>query len=231
MSDNLYILGVSFEPVFNPDSAKIFQDFSREDSIQLYKALLLNHLEIYNSFTTAHKEIYLFNEADRDYLPAELSGKDNLIAFIKPDEGWKTVAGVLNSIYKKEKAEVLIFSINSIGFALSDIEKFYNLMSHEDKNVLIVRNKDGIVCLGMNYPAVNLFEGLELKNFSYDDLLPNVNKMHNYLFEIEDFLHINDMEDFRELYKLLSKKESVSFCSNESHNRFTNLFIEYKDKL
>jgi hypothetical protein len=83
----------------------------------------------------------------------------------------------------------------------------------------------------MDYPGLNIFKGLENKNFSYDDLLPNVNKTHNFLFEIEDFLHIEDMNDFKELYDVLSKKESAAFCSNESHDRFTNLFIEYKDKL
>lgn len=231
MNDNIHIAAVSLEPIFNPDKVKIFQEFSREDSLHIYKALLLNHIEIFKAFQPAHREFYFFNEADKDHIPAELADKIDSIIFINKDEGWKAVSDSLSVVYKNEKAEVLLFSINSIGFSPADIERLFSLMSHEDKNILIVRNKDGIICLGMNYPAISLFEGLELNNFSYDDLLPNVNKMHNYLFEIEEFLHIDNMEDFRELYKLLSRKESINFCSNESHNRFTNLFIEYKDKL
>jgi hypothetical protein len=44
-------------------------------------------------------------------------------------------------------------------------------------------------------------------------------------------LFIEDINDFKILYRELSKKESLNYCSQNIHEKFTHLFIEYKELL
>ena len=52
--------------------------------------------------------------------------------------------------------------------------------------------------------------------------------MKDYLLHVlSEFFIVNNFEDFKALYNILSKKESLEFCSQEMHEKFTHLFIEW----
>ena len=65
----------------------------------------------------------------------------------------------------------------------------------------------------------------------YDNLLHKVNRYDNFLYVLNHSLTVKTVEDFKTLYSELSKKESLAYCSQQMHERFTHLFIEYKDLL
>jgi len=52
-----------------------------------------------------------------------------------------------------------------------------------------------------------------------------------HFFVLNNFLKIESLKDFKELYSVLSDKKSENFCTGGIHESFTNLFIEYKDLL
>ena len=52
-----------------------------------------------------------------------------------------------------------------------------------------------------------------------------------FIHTLDNFLSINDFEDIKKLYIELSKKESLSYCSQNMHESFNDLFIEYKELL
>jgi hypothetical protein len=76
-----------------------------------------------------------------------------------------------------------------------------------------------------------LFSEIDWNNFNYDNFLLFTSKHEHFLHVIDNFLVIRNMEDFRNLYNELSKKESLEYCSQKMHEKFTHLFIEYKDLL
>ncbi len=65
----------------------------------------------------------------------------------------------------------------------------------------------------------------------YDTFLLEAGKSDLFLNTLNGFQLIENFSDFKNLYIELSKKESLSYCSQQMHERFTNLFIEYKDLL
>ena len=68
-------------------------------------------------------------------------------------------------------------------------------------------------------------------NLSYDDFLIEAGKNEYYINIFQGFQLIEDSADFKNLYIELSKKGSLSYCSEIMHERFTSLFIEYKNLL
>jgi len=65
----------------------------------------------------------------------------------------------------------------------------------------------------------------------YDKFLLEAGKSDLFLNTLNGFQLIENFSEFKYLYIELSKKESLSYCSQQMHERFTNLFIEYKDLL
>jgi hypothetical protein len=126
---------------------------------------------------------------------------------------------------------LLIFS-NSICVSANDIQQAFNLLSIEDEAVVIGRTNDGeVTFIGFNTFNFELFGEIDWDNFTYDNFLTYVSKHEHFLHVINNFLVVKNAEGFKSLYKELSKKESLSYCSQNMHEKFTHLFIEYKDLL
>ena len=85
--------------------------------------------------------------------------------------------------------------------------------------------------MGFNTFNHELFDEIDWNNFNYDNFLLYTSKHEHFLHVIDNFLVIRNIEDFKDLYKELSKKESLAYCSQIMHEKFTQLFIEYKDLL
>jgi hypothetical protein len=78
---------------------------------------------------------------------------------------------------------------------------------------------------------MEMVDNLDLSNLDYDSFLNKIVKFEHFIHVLKDFMLIKNLEDFKTLYDNLSKKESFSYCGQNIHERFTNLFIEYKDLL
>ena len=48
-----------------------------------------------------------------------------------------------------------------------------------------------------------------------------------FIHSLEGYFSIDDFEDIKKLYIELSKKESLSYCSQKMHESFNDLFVEY----
>jgi hypothetical protein len=76
-----------------------------------------------------------------------------------------------------------------------------------------------------------LFESLLTFNQNYISVLNHLTNRDILIHTLDGYLSIDDFEDIKKLYIELSKKESLSYCSPTLHERFNDLFIEYKDLL
>ena len=222
---------VSTRPVFNFDAATKFENLSVGDSTILFSDLLGNFVEILSNKNLNSDIIYCLNKLDKNSIPKGFFPQGAEILFTAGKD-LKTSFNKLGQNYFKQYENNILIRANAIGISVENILKIFDLLSIED-DVLVIGQSDNkkISFIGFN----SIIHSLLIKMFSvtcnYDDFLIEAGKNEYYINIFQGFQLIEDSADFKNLYIDLSKKESLSYCSEIMHERFTSLFIEYKDLL
>jgi len=231
MKPNSSIYLISNSPQFNKDAVPVFESFSIENSSLLYSTLTLNHDELFSTFVDTHRLVYCFDELDKDFLPNGLKNSQRDLIFSNTETRQAIIKILSDKFFGKSNKNLIVFS-NSIGMNDADIRRAFNLLSIDDEAVVIGRtNNNKAAFIGFNTFNSDLFYNIDWNNCNYDYLLTNVNKHENFVHVLGNYMYIDNVEDFKNLYKELSKKESLTYCSQKMHEEFTNLFIEYKELL
>jgi len=219
-----YLLALS--PVFNKDRVPLFESFDRERSAILWQALYLNAFEVLSSFGST-SYILVLSESDKGYLPERIRNNSDNIVFGDLDDK-ELLFRNMNDKYFDSNENNIVFLSNSIGYSHQDISRSDNLLNTDDDTLVIARSLSGNLCFtGFNhYP-----DFLKGNKYDYDFILEQACRHNSTLFTISNFISVNNISDFKVLYSELSKKESLSYCSQAMHEQFTHLFIEYKDLL
>ena len=226
-NSSIYIL--SLHPVFNQDLVPSFESLDKEYSSYLYESLLLNHKELTDKLSEKANIIFCFDINDSEHLTEHLGRIENK-DFINPENG-HVLKSLSEKYFNRFNNNIVIF-FNSIGITADDLNNALNLMSIEDEAIVLGRSiNDSLSFFGFNSFNKDIFEETDLLNLNYDSFLNKVAKFEHFIHVLDNFMLIKNIEDFKELYYRLSKKESFAYCSQEIHERFTNLFIEYKDLL
>jgi hypothetical protein len=169
------------------------------------------------------------DERDKEYLPEELSS-ERLIFY--SSAGNNAVPEILLDKYFLSHGSNLIICSNTIGIHNKEIKKIFDIMNVEEEVVVIGRsNKERTAFVALNYDNTEIFEGIAWERPNYDTLLSKACMFSNKISILDDYMLINSVDDFKNLYTQLSKKESLTYCSQAMHEKFTNIFIEYKDIL
>jgi len=218
-------------PVFNSEYTPAFESFDKEHSALLYSALTENYKEIFNSFEGKLNSVFIFDEKDRDFLPEQFRSNELNLFFGDTADKSLILKNLSDKYFNNYSNNLLIFS-NSICLTSNDIEQALNLLSIKDEAVVIGKSSSGgVTFLGFNSFNPELAGEIDWNNFNYDNFLLFSSKHEHYLHVIDNFLVISNIEDFKNMYKELSKKESLAYCSQNMHEKFTHLFIEYKGLL
>jgi len=217
--------------VFNLDLIKDFENFNKADSLLLCSTLYMNLVE--NFIGRKFKaDIYcILDELDKEFISNELKNTEIKILFDNISNKKKLFDKLAAKEFSLHKNNLIIFS-NIMGINLIDVEKYFKLLNIEDESLLIGRSKDNcVVILGFNNYSEEVFTNLLNVNFNYDELLIKLSSLNYFIHTTKDILSINNLSDFKELYTDLSKKKSIEYCSQQMHEKFTHLFVEYKDLL
>lgn len=229
MRHNSAIYIIALTPHFNKEAVIQFNKFDKEYSSYLHSSLMLNHNELLKNFKSILPVVYFIDEKDKDFLPVEFH--DSKIIF-RESGNPNLITNILREKYFSATNKNLIILSNSIGFTSAIIKKIFDLLLVEDNVVVIGKAYNNKVSfIGFNSNQLEIFQGINWCKPDFDSLLAKACKGENYIYVLENFMIMNDAEDFKLLYNELSKKESLSYCSHSMHERFTNLFIEYKDLL
>ena len=225
----IYVL--SLHPVFNGKAAPKFENLSLQDSTILYSHLLANFIEIFASTDLSFELVFCLNEKDENYIPRNFFPDDSIIFF-------NTSENIISNIERLEEKYFSIFEnnilirANVIGLSEKTIQKIFNLLAIEDDVLVIGKSiNKKVTLLGFNKLEINLLDEMFSRVLDYDKFLLEAGKSDLFLNTLNGFQLIENFSDFKNLYIELSKKESLSYCSQQMHERFTNLFIEYKDLL
>lgn len=223
----IYIL--SFFPIFYEKEVKLFPLLDKKHSVDLYTALLLNHMEVLRSMNPLPSFFFCFDERDKEYLPEDLSMEK---AIFYTSSGSNSIPGILIDKYFASHGTNLIICANTIGIHNKEIRKIFDTMNVDEEVIVIGRsNKERTAFVALNYDNPEIFEGIGWEKPNFDTLLSKACMFNNKINILDDYMLINSVDDFKYLYSQLSKKESLTYCSQAMHERFTNLFIEYKDIL
>lgn len=226
----LYIVPRSV--LFNINEVPLFESLQKKDSSFLFTALYLNQKEVAHKLPgTIHIHLGI-DEKDVDFLPEVLLDETLNKHIINTSEDLNYYNKFFSSIPQAGFPNILMVLSNTMGIKQPDFLKIFNLLNNDDNNVVIGKSISGKVAfLGFNYFDERLLEGLLLADLSFENIIHRINKLDYFLFIVEGFYSIDDMNDFKNLYKVLSTKESIEYCSPEMHEQFTHLFIEYKELL
>ena len=229
MKQNSCIYILSLFPVFNKESVPNFESFDKEHSSYLYETLTLNHEELAGKLSETSNIIFCFDKNDEEHFNGNFRSADE-ITFIDFSNA-TPLKSLSEKYFHKFSNNIIIFS-NSIGLTSEDINKVFNLLCMEDNAVVLGKSvNQSLAFIGFNSFDSNIFEDLELLNLNYDFFLNRISRFEHFVHVLDNFMLIKNIDDFKNLYFQLSKKESFAYCSQEIHERFTNLFIEFKDLL
>lgn len=229
-SDSIIYL-VSSAPKLNPNNLSTFEEFNVENTLLLNEALIFNIKEIISPLKEDFSSVFAFDNNDSDYIPVDFF-KDHSLGFFSDTSNLHNYIKSLFEKYSNKYANNLIIFSNAIGITSNDILQIFNLLAKDDENILIGKaSNNRVTFLGFNSFNLELFEEINWNNIEYEKLLRQVNRHENFLHVMDNFLIVENLNDFRKLYTELSKKESLSYCSQSMHEKFTHLFIEYKELL
>lgn len=212
-------------------SADITENLKFEDAIDLFSNLYLNLIENLNKPACKFDLICLFYSDDENFLESELKSLNLTIEYIKITNPGKALDSLSEKYFSRYKNNVILKS-NLMGINSDEVDKLINLLNIDDETLLVSKDSKGeIILLGFNRFSDKIFNDLIKSKFKYDEFLYLLNPTTHFVQIGNEYLSVNDLNDFKELYRDLSKKKSIEYCSQEMHERFTNLFIEYKDLL
>jgi len=208
-----------------------FNGFNKEDLAFLTTTLYLNILENLKGKEDKIDIYCIWDENRQDNLPDEFKNSIYNIVFF--DDSKKKL--ILERLSSKEflsyKNNLIIFS-DAIDIKPSDYEQYFNLLNIEDESLVIAKNKENsIAVFGFNNYSEEIINNLILSNFSFIDFLGRVKSCAHFMHIVNDVLLVRNIYNFKQLYQELSQKKSIEYCSQPIHERFTHLFVEYKDLL
>lgn len=218
-------------PIFSRSIENNFEKFTDKDLTFLKATLYLNLLENV-SLKKEKAEIFrIFDLKDKDLLSSELIShpdKPILCDVIN-------LKSVFEELSQKEfgsyKNNLIIFS-NSVDIRQSDIDKYFNLLSIDDNALILSKSTNGIIkVIGFNFFTDELFKQLVESHLQLDTFLSYNKSCEYFVNTLADVIAVSNMDDFKKLYIELSQKKSNEYCSQKMHERFTHLFVEYKELL
>lgn len=213
--------------IFSKNNFKLNDDLSFNDNDLMYlKQLLFEN--ILENITSSRKDNFI-------NLVIYTNQENIFQEIVHKYENDKLSIQFCNDSYKLSEilsnySKIFIIKTDSIGFSSEDLSNNLNILSSEDNILLISKSLSDEIC----YIAFNKFDDnvveLTLKNnLSYDEFLSKLDADKFFIQTTNNYFRVNSFSNFKLLYQKLSEKESLSYCSQQMHEKFTNLFIEYRD--
>ncbi len=233
MKSNTCIYLIATDPIFNIELVNNFHHLDKKHSSLLYSTLYLN---LFDNIKNSDLFIDIFpilNIEDKEFLGNDVKNLFSMqqLTFLN-SENYFDIFDELIQKNSGEYTKQIIINRNIIGLTNLIINKISNLLSFED-DILIAgkTNNYKVGLLGFSSYKDNFIKIFKQKNLSYKMFLKSIGKIDNFLYELNGLISIDTVEDFKNLYKILSTKESINFCDKNYHERFTQIFIEYKELL
>lgn len=229
MAENLIsIIILSDRVIFNKNKLKVFENFSVDDTKLLFETLLLNLLENFNAADSSYEIMAYLDEEDKDYLSTEAEKFNNhKIYFYQNNPN----ASFLFDKIRNYNHTIIMFA-DIMGISNPSIKEILNLLNSDENIIVIGISQESSLCfIGFNHQTENLQNAIQNSERDYSKFLSLLKTEEHFIHTLNGFIRVDSKSSFKELYNDLSQKKSIEYCSQEMHEKFTHLFVEYKDLL
>lgn len=227
---SLSITLISDRVIFNESEFIPFESLSVEDTRLLFTTLLENNLKNFLTSNLGFDLFLLLDEFDKEGFlnETDYGNYDKMkVLFYKKIGKYEFLFEKL----KNYKYNIIVFA-DVMGISENSVKDINNLLMAMDNNLVIGNSRKNEICLfGFNHLTSNLSEAVLKSERNYTSFLSLIKTEEYFIHSVNDFIRVNDISSFKELYDDLSQKKSIEYCSQEMHEKFTHLFVEYKDLL
>lgn len=230
IKDSIIILADS--PILNPREIIPYPNLSTNYSVYLNTLLFSNWMDILSEKQNQFEVSAFLNKMDKEYLPKYiLPGESNTIFY--EDE-------LISDFFKDNllahsssaESKTIVLYFNTIGLKMDELYRMFNLVQMDEPSIVVGKSDaQKINCICAKQPNTEVIELLISAKRNFEEYLKLLSDKDYFIHTIRNFLSIDDFEDIKKLYIELSKKESLSYCSQKMHESFNDLFIEYKEQL
>jgi hypothetical protein len=225
------ILIIAETAILNPAEIDVYQNLSVNYSVFLNTLLFSNWVEILSEVRNDFEIITFLNERDKEFLPKYFLPFDTKTIFYSQSQLSDLTDYIVGNTLSGSLKNMILF-YNSIGMNRNDISRAFNLIQSDEPSMVIGKsNQDRIVFTCTPGADKDLLDPIFSTKRKYSKYLSSISSKDLFIHTLDNFLLIDDFEDIKKLYIELSKKESLSYCSQKMHESFNDLFIEYKDLL
>jgi hypothetical protein len=221
------------KPVFNQFEVTSFEGFDKGNSSALWKNLLINQIEVISSLNSEYSVVALFHQFDigAEGLD-ELQRFENIeVLFFEEGHHSEVLREIIEETRGNQKS-LLVVNPLMMGLKKSDYSELIKLLTLEEEISATVRSTNGYIStIGFNYFESGQIGIISNLHEHYNKLLPLILNLDSKPLLSTGGLIVKNAHDFKELYNFLSRKESSEACSYKMHDRFTELFVEYRDHL
>jgi hypothetical protein len=222
---------IARKPILNPEKIKVFEKLNVHYSVYLNSLLYFNWIDIFSKLKENFNFYFILNEKDKDFIPTNFIPDYGNVLLLESGTG-RLLHTVVKKIEEGNYTKQLFIFFSSIGISKEDITKTFDLLSIDDQSIVIGKSVNELIAfLGTNIAYEKIFKNFFLESITYNKFLNKLSKEDIFIQTIDNFLSIVNFNDVKKLYIELSKKDSLSFCSENMHERFNDLFVEYKDLL
>ncbi len=220
-------------PVFNQFEVEEFAGFDKPRTSFLYRNLLLNQLEVVHHLEGEKKIKVILHQFDigAEGLEELQRFEDAEVIFYEAGNE----AQILEELGEESlQNQDLLLVVNPavMGLTKDDYLDIVNFSDQEDEIVFITRSSNGWVSsVSFNYHEAAQKTVISGIGDYWVKVLRSITQLEARPLLTTSGLVIKNRKDFRSLYDFLSSKESIPACSFEMHDRFTELFVEYKELL
>lgn len=221
------------KPVFNQFEVGHFEGFDKGSSSSLWKNLLINQIEVISSLKSEYNIFALFHQFDIGaHGLDELQKFDKLDVLFFEDGDQGEILREITEESRGTQKPLLVVNPLMMGLNNRDYSDLIKLLESEEEITTIIRSVNGYISVvGFNYFEQRQTPIISNLDQHYNKLLPMIMELDSKPILQSGGIVVKNAHDFSELYNFLSSKESVKACSYEMHDRFTELFVEYKDYL
>ncbi len=225
------IIVIAETAILNPIEIDVYQNLSVNYSVFLNTLLFSNWVEILSEIRNDFEIITFLNEKDKEFLPKYFLPFDTKTIFYNQSQLSDLTNYIVGNTLSGSLKNMILF-YNSIGINRNDISRAFNLIQSDEPSMVIGKsNQDRIVFTCTSGVDQDLLDPIFITKRKYSKYLSSISSKDLFIHTLDNFLLIDDFEDIKKLYIELSKKESLSYCSQKMHESFNDLFIEYKDLL
>ena len=215
----------------NPEIVNTFENFSIEDSKFLKSILYLNLIENFLADEKKTDYFFVLDEFDRNFITDEFKADNINFHFADLTKPKLLFENQFLKEFTSHKNNIILSS-DIIGINQTELNKYFNLLNIDDECLLIGKSREGTIgVFGFNSYSMDIFNCLVKSNFIYNNFLSCTKTLNHFIHTLNDILLIKNIEHFKQLYIELSQKKSMEYCSQKMHEKFTHLFIEYKELL